>query len=202
MIEEAPSVSKTGCGLEVEKIKRQLEYEIDELKVQLQTKVAQPGSSGNIVNRYFESLVSELVDKGLLESIDIENIKVKMRSKLLTMEEIINSLETIKKEGKPKVNRVDGKIKDDKIYNELPSDFYSPLGDKISNEWDNEYTILNTNKWHVPMPRPPVCINTMPCKVCPSESSNYPVNLKQWDDSRYVTSNKVNKKWAQDQSDA
>ena len=52
------------------------------------------------------------------------------------------------------------------------------------------------------MPRPPVCINTMPCKVCPSDSSSYPVNLKQWDDSRYVTSNKVNKKWAHDQSDA
>ena len=27
------------------------------------------------------------------------------------------------------------------------------------------------------------------------------VNLKQWDDARYVTSNKINKKWAQDQSD-
>ena len=125
-----------------------------------------------------------------------------MRSKLLTMEEIISSLETIKKEGKPRVRSVDGKIKNDNIYNELPSDFYSPLGDKIANEWDNEYTILNTNKWQVPMPRPPVCINTSPCKVCPSDSSSSHVNLKQWDDARYVTSNKVNKKWAQDQSDS
>ncbi len=193
---------KIACALEVEKVKRQLEDEIDELKVQLQTRTTQPGPNNKIANRYFESLMGDLAEKGLLDSNDIENIKIKMRSKLLTMEEIINSLETLKKEGKPKVPGIDGKIKDDKIYNELPSDFYSPLGDKIANEWDNEYTILNTNKWQVPMPRPPVCINTTPCKVCPSDSSNYPVNLKQWDDSRYVTSNIINKKWAHDQTDA
>jgi hypothetical protein len=202
MREESKSEAKIGCAFEVEKVKRQLEDEIDDLKVQLQTKAKQPGTNSKIASRYFESLMSDLVEKGLIDVNDIENIKLKMSSKLLTMEEVISSLETIKKEGKPRVNRVDGKIKDDNIYNELPSDFYSPLGDKIANEWENDYSILNTNKWQVPMPRPPVCINTMPCKVCPTDSSNYPVNLKQWDDARYVTSNKVNKKWAQDQSDS
>lgn len=199
---EFNSRTKTGCTLEVEKIKRQFENEIDALKVQLQSKLVQPNSNNKIVNKYFESLLDDLVDKELLDSNDIENIRIKIRSKLLTMEEIISSLETLKKEGKPKIHSVDGKIKDDRIYNELPSDFYSPIGDKIANEWDNEYSILNTNKWQVPMPRPPVCINTTPCSVCPTDSSASSVNLKQWDDARYVTSNKINKKWSQDQSDA
>jgi hypothetical protein len=200
-IELDNSRTKIGCTLEVEKIKRQFENEIDALKVQLQSKLVQPSSNNKIVNKYFESLLNDLADKELLDSNDIENIRIKIRSKLLTMEEIIISLETLKKEGKPKINTIDGKIKDDRIYNELPSDFYSPIGDKIANEWDNEYTILNTNKWQVPMPRPPVCINTTPCSVCPTDSSTTTVNLKQWDDARYVTSNKINKKWAQDQSD-
>ncbi len=193
--------SKVGCAMEVDKVKKDLENQINKLKVQLNSRMI-TNTNGKIAAKYFESLLNELNDKGVLDARDIENIQLKMRSKLLTVEEVISSLELLKKEGKSKVRSVDGKVKDDRVYNELPSDFYSPLGDKISNEWDNDYTILNTNKWQVPMPRPPVCINTAPCKVCPSDSSNYPVNLKQWDDSRYVTQSKINKKWSDDQARA
>lgn len=192
---------KISCSFEVEKIKRQLQDEIQGLRNQLKAKTTQVDEN-KIALKYFESLLVDLNEKGIVDASDIENIKLKLNSNLLTMEEVIGSLETLRKEGKAKVRRVEGKIKDDKVYNELPSDFYSPLGDKIANEWDNEYTILNTNKWQVPMPRPPVCINTMPCKVCPSESSNNSVELKHWDDSRYVTTSKINKKWAEDQADA
>jgi hypothetical protein len=195
------SAPKVGCAMEVNKIKRELEKQINKLKNQLNSRMI-PNANGKIAAKYFESLLKELNEKGVLDARDIENIQLKMRSKLLTVEEVISSLEMLKKEGKSKVRSRDGKIKDDRVYSELPSDFYSPLGDKISNEWDNDYTILNTNKWQVPMPRPPVCINTAPCKVCPSDSSNYPVNLKQWDDSRYVTQSKINKKWADDQARA
>jgi len=159
-------------------------------------------SDSKIALKYFESLLNELNEKGVIDSKDVQNIQLKMKSKLLSIEEVINSLEMLKKEGKSRGRVNEGKVKNDNVYNELPSDFYSPLGDKISNEWDNDYTILNTNKWQVPMPRPPVCINTTPCKVCPSDSSNYPVNLKQWDDSRYVTQSKINKKWSDDQARA
>ena len=86
------------------------------------------------------------------------------------------------------------------IYNELPDDFYTPIGDKIANDWENSYTILNTNKWQVPVIRPPVCINNTPCDVCPSQSSSSMVSLKEWDDSRYITQNQINKKWANDQT--
>lgn len=195
---EAP---KVGCAMEVNKVKKELENEINKLKVQLNVR-DQSSSNGKIASKYFEALLTDLNEKGMIDASDIENIQLKMRSKLLSMEEVISSLEMLKKEGKARVRSVEGKVKDDKVYNELPSDFYSPLGDKIANEWDNEYTILNTNKWQVPMPRPPVCINTTPCKVCPSDASNYPVNLKQWDDSRYVTQSKINKKWADDQGRA
>ena len=192
---------KVGCALEVDKVKRQLEDKIEALKVQLQTKSNQPDSNDKIATRYFKALITELVEKGIIDTTDVENIKLKTRSKLLTIEEVISSLENIKVEGKTRVNKVNRENNDDTIYNELPSDFSIPIGDKIANEWDNEYTILNTNKWQVPMTRPPICINNTPCNVCPTDSSSSYINLKQWNDSRYVTSNKVNKKWAQDQSD-
>ena len=85
-------------------------------------------------------------------------------------------------------------------YSDLPADYYKPLGDKIANQWDNEFTILNTDKWQVPHSRPPVCISNGPCKVCPSDTVRYPVNLKDWDDSRVVSNIKINKKWADDQA--
>jgi len=188
-----------SCDFKVLQVQRQLETEINKLKVQLEVKSNQPSPNNEIVNRYLESLITELVEKRLLEQSDVENIRIKMRSKLLNTSEIIDSLEIIKKEGKPKINGVSVKNNNnDNMYNELPPEYYSPIGDK-TNEWNDEYTLLNTNKWNVPMPRPPVCINTTPCKVCPTASSDYPVNLKEWDDSRTITSTKINKDWVNNQ---
>ncbi len=196
------SLPKTSCGIEVEKIKRKMEEEMAELKEQLIAKSTIPPSSAKIANRYFEFLINDLADKGILDATEIDNIQAKLRSKLLSMDEVIASLETLKKEGKSKIRVQDGKVKNDREYNELPSDFYTPIGNQVPTDWSSEYTILNTNKWQVPMPRPPVCINTTPCKVCPSDTSSTTVNLKEWDDSRYVTGGKINKKWAEDQNSA
>ena len=193
---------KTSCGIEVEKIKKQMEQQLVELKDQLKSKSNISPSNTKIANKYFEFLINDLSDKGILDSIDIDNFQAKLRSKLLTIDEVISSLEILKQEGKVKNKLQDGKVKNDHQYSELPSEFYTPIGQQVPNEWANEYAILNTNKWQVPMARPPVCINTQPCKVCPSEASTYSVNLKEWDDSRYVTSGKINKKWAQDQDSA
>jgi hypothetical protein len=202
IIPQTPDVvNKVGCAMEVDKVKKELENEINKLKSMVNN-MASVNPDSKIAEKYFDSLLNELNERGVIDSRDIENILLKMKSKLLTIEEVISSLEMLKKEGRSRARTTDGKVKDDKVYNELPSDFYSPLGDKIANEWDNDYTILNTNKWQVPMPRPPVCVNTAPCKVCPTDSSNYPVNLKQWDDSRYVTQSKINKKWSDDQARA
>jgi hypothetical protein len=200
--DDSTGLPKTSCGVEVEKIKRQMEEQLIELKEQLQARTAIPPSSAKIANRYFESLMNDLADRGILDATEIDNIQAKLRTKLLSMDEVIASLETLKKEGKSKVRVQDGKVKNDREYSELPSDFYTPIGQQVPNEWSSEYTILNTNKWQVPMPRPPVCINTTPCKVCPSDTSNNSTNLKQWDDSRYVSGGKINKKWAEDQMSA
>ena len=96
-------------------------------------------------------------------------------------------------------------ITNDFRYNELPTNMFVPIGDKVANEWaiDNEYTILNTSQWQVPMPRPPVCINTQPCKVCPTEESAYgPLPLKNWDSARKLSDTKINQGWAANMTSA
>jgi len=154
----------------------------------------------DIAYKYYESLIVDLLSKGIIERNDVENIRVKLQSKLSTLKDVIKSLEIMKREGRSKQRQINGKIRSDYEYSELPTDFYKPIGDKIANDWDNEYAILNTNKWQVPMTRPPVCINTAPCKVCPNDASNYNIDLKQWDESRTISGNRINKKWAADQN--
>ena len=152
-----------------------------------------PLSENQVVTNYYNSLITELSDNGILDSSDVSNINSKLQTKLLTIYNVIQSLEQLKKSGIPK-------SKNDMKYNELPNDFYSPIGDKIANEWDNSYTILNTNKWQVPIVRPPLCINNNPCKVCPSDVVPYGTNLGSWDDSRVVSNTVLNKKWTSAQT--
>ena len=119
------------------------------------------------------------------------------------MDELISDLEKLNNVSPEVVKTSNGqtkKVAGDMKYSELPPQMYQPLGKAVS-EWDlnNDYAILSTDKWRVPMPRPPVCINNAPCKVCPTNTSGYPLSVKQWDDSRRVTSgNDINKTWAID----
>lgn len=86
-------------------------------------------------------------------------------------------------------------------YTELPEEMTKPLGsydDTMTNKWNHGYTYLSTDKWSVPMVRPPVCINTTPCNVCPSNTSGYPVNLMDFDNSRKISSTKMNKQYIKD----
>ena len=96
-----------------------------------------------------------------------------------------------------------GKDSDDEDWNEsryteFPDEMNKPLGsydDTMTNKWNHGYTYLSTDKWSVPMVRPPVCINSSPCNVCPSNTSGYPVNLMDFDNSRKITKPKLNKKY-------
>jgi len=191
----APTIIPTNssCGVEVAKVKRDLEIKINQLTEQLNMKQS-IASSSMIASKYYSSLINELNERGVLDVNEIQNIKLKLDSKLLSIDEVIASLEKLKANSKSKIK---SDIKSDHKYNELPSEFYSPMGGNIANNWDNQYTILDTNRWQVPMPRPPVCINTAPCKVCPSESGYFPVvTTKDWDQSRKVSNTKINKDWA------
>ncbi len=198
------AVPAVSCGVEIEKVKQQLSMELEKVKSELAMKSVNP--EDKIANKYLDSLVAELTQKGIINETDAQNIQVKLNTKLLSIDQVIESLETLKAQGKSTVSsgisRAEGKSTNDMMYSELPTDFYKPIGDKISSQWDNEFAILNTNKWQVPMARPPVCINTTPCKVCPSESSSGYTNLKEWDNSRQVTQVAINKQWASDQASA
>lgn len=86
-------------------------------------------------------------------------------------------------------------------YTEFPTEMTKPLGsydDTMTNKWNHGYTYLSTDKWSVPMVRPPVCINTTPCNVCPSNTSGYPVNLMDFDSSRKISQTKMNKQYIKD----
>ena len=115
-------------------------------------------------------------------------------------EELLQSLEKLKLIGiskkKPETNS-----NTNMKYSDLPAESYKPLGEQISNKWTNEYSILNTDKWQVPQPRPPVCISNSPCKVCPTNTGGYPTNLKEWNNSSKISTTNINKKWALDQED-
>ena len=130
--------------------------------------------NNTIIKKYYNSLIDDLLKHKLLTSVEIENINLKLKLNISNISDIIETLETLIKT-KPNYN----------IENELPDDFFSPLGKNVPNNWVDEYTILNTNKWTVPMRIPPLCINNNPCNVCPLDSSNY-TTTKNWNNSRYV----------------
>jgi len=187
------AAASNSCGVEVAKVKRELELKINQLTDQLNMNQS-VGGNAMIASKYYSSLINELNERGVLDVNEIQNIKLKIESKLLSIDEVIASLERLKATSKAKPK---SDSKTDHKFDELPSEFYSPMGGDVANKWDNNYTLLDTNRWQVPMPRPPVCINTAPCKVCPTESGYFPVvTTKEWDQSRKVTDTKINKDWA------
>ena len=190
---------KPNCAVEVAKIKRKLETDLRMIKKELMVTRDRMDENRNAV-RYMNMLAKNLKEKGIIDKTDLSNLNAKLASKLLTRGEIIESLERLSKDGKPRKNTSSKKIMNAMKYSERPSKNYEPIGKGVS-KWSNDYTILNTDKWTVPMYRPPVCISTNKCKVCPSATDGYPVGLKDWDNSRKVTNIKVNKKWTNDQVD-
>lgn len=182
----------SGCGIEMEKLKRQVQTQISTL--QQKVKDLQNTSSDVNSKKYIELLMTDLSEHNVINATDIDNINNKIASGLISVDEAIQGLEKLKGSAKYKL-----KVNQQDKYNELPSDMLQPLGDPALSSWDNQFTLLNTNRWQVPMPRPPVCINTTPCKVCPNELDNYPVNLKDWDNSRKISNTVINKAWANDQ---
>ena len=191
-----------GCGVEIEKLKREVSKHIGNLESKIKSLENQPVNEN--MEKYKNYLMKDLLELGVMDQIDIDNLNAKIENRLMNIEEAISKLEKLKITSRPK-NKLNRAIRESE-YNELPKDFYNPLGDPELNKWDTAFHMLNTNKWQVPMPRPPVCINTSPCKVCPevtesqSNGSN-PLSLKDWEYSRKVMNLVVNKDWANDQMD-
>ena len=183
----------------------EVQKQLDDLKQQLihlQTPVIE--TQKNRMN----SLINELQKSNILNENEISNIYSKLDTKIFTIEDVITNLEKIKEttinntQIKSSRSESESTRPDDfSFYNpNLPADFYKPLGgDKELTMWSTDYTILNTDKWKVPMPKPPVCINNSPCKVCPGDDGStavdYPATLKDWDVARKVTNIDLNKDW-------
>ena len=148
--------------------------------------------------KYMNLLIDDLREHNVLNNTDIENIKAKMNSKILTDDEIIVGLEKLILTTKAKQKK---EPESEYIFGNVSSDLYKPLGNLEIHKWDEGYNMLNTNKWQIPMPRPPVCINTTPCKVCPDTDDTYPLKLALWDNSRKISNTEISKNWANKQID-
>ena len=232
---------------EVEKFKKQVVNKIVDLESKMKELQSKTTDSHSI--RYMNLLVNDLLNRKILDNNDIENIKAKINSKLMSNDEIIAGLEKINLSSKSKliksktiedtslestdVNSLPDKLKQlkSKMSEDVPLDYnfinffsdkvksedrvnkksedivnkkpdlYNPLGNSELNKWTDGYTMLNTDKWQLPMARPPVCINTSPCKVCPSIDDTYPVILGEWDNSRKISNTEISKEWANKQVD-
>lgn len=146
----------------------------------------------------YQLLVEMLQAKNVLTKEDVDSLKSKMTSGILTVDEAISRLEKMKLVAKNIVEKPN--VESNKNWwnemnkSELPAAMYLPLGKQINQDFSNEYTILNTEKWTVPMPRPPVCIDSAPKEIMPVGTSGYPLNVKYFDDARYVSTSAVTEK--------
>ena len=175
--------------------------EMEKIMFNLQNKIKQLESKSNIAHsiKYMNLLITDLLERGILDNNDIENIKGKINTKLLTEDEAIVGLEKLKLSGKTKQKTPDTNENNQPEYSfgNIPPEMYKPLNNSDLNKWDEQgYTMLNTDKWQPPTVRPPVCINTSPCKVCPDTNNTYPVPLAQWENSRKVSNIEISKEWA------
>ena len=85
----------------------------------------------------------------------------------------------------------------DMKYSELPAAMHRPLGepDETANGKFHNFSYLNTNRWTVPYPQPPVCIQAKKCPVCPVTSDGSAINLMQVGKSRNVSKRNLNVKY-------
>jgi hypothetical protein len=188
--------------------------EMEKIMFNLQNKIKQLESTSNITHsiKYMNLLITDLLERGILDNNDIENIKGKINTKLLTEDEAIVGLEKLKLSGKSKQKTPDtnennqpeysfNNLPKEYSFGNIPPEMYKPLNNSDLNKWDEGYTMLNTDKWQPPTIRPPVCINTSPCKVCPDTNNTYPVPVAQWDNSRRISNIEISKEWANTQVD-
>ena len=217
--------SGLNCKTEVSKMRKDLNEEINKLKKQLEDskKKKRSGTVDDIEKRNVKILLKELLANKILTKEEVEDIYDSAKKGDVDLKELISALEKLRdttsysypKSTKDsnvaesnavhheKVKRVKSDMYGDMKYDELPIEKRIPLGDQLPpDDWDNEYTLLNTDKWAVPRSIPPVCIASNNMDPLPSNEAGYPMLLKEWDNSRVISNSYINKKWAMDQVDS
>jgi len=134
-----------------------------------------------------------------LSVVENQNDKIsdKTSEKTFTLEEVQKLLNAVKstETKKPVVEKFGSMYNDNpqKEYNEdssFKSQLYKPLGENgngLTNEWDHDYILLNTDKWGPALNPPPVCKTEKTCPVCPNLTSGYPLMVRDFDSSRRIT---------------
>jgi hypothetical protein len=167
---DLPQVS---CSTEISKMQKQMEQQIAQLKHELASRpIVQDDTS--MTKRYYDSLLSQLKELNVLTSDDVNNMNLKLSTGVMTLTEAITSLENLKNANTSRINKFDYQ------YN-VPADKFGSITEGLDG--------LDVNKWRVPTARPPICINTQPCKVCPDDVgySNAPssnaLKIEDWNSS-------------------
>ena len=130
-----------------------------------------------VVDRYFIYLAKDLINNNILTEEELVKLKSKLRLGLIQLPETISKLEKLTKL----------KINND-ISGKMTKDFYKPVGSDISNNWTSIYTVLDTDKWTVPIVRPPKCLHDTikKEKIINNIHDNTFIPLDIWDDSRNI----------------
>ena len=121
----------------------------------------------------------------------------------ITSDVTINKPETAPDFSKPVVQtttKQEAETSNEMKYTELPPEMHQPLGtydNTFTNDFDHGYTLLNTDKWSVPMRRPPVCIQEKECPVCPSMASGSLMYVKDFPMETKIPE-KINMEYVQD----
>jgi len=171
--------------------------------------VSVPQQPKNTTETYMNFKEAEQPKIELADNERVENIKVieeinrrkeeksssvSKQDNMFTLEEVQKLLNAVKE--KPKVIENFASM-----YNGTPPSNYNkdstfvdqslkPLGENgngFTNEWDQDYVLLNTDKWAPSLKPAPVCKTEKVCPVCPNLTSGYPTMLRDFDSSRRIT---------------
>jgi hypothetical protein len=128
-----------------------------------------------------------------------EEEKSSSKNNLFTLQEVQKLLNSVRNEtpkqqvlikekfasmynGKPPV-----KYNDDESFTDQSLKPLGENGNGLTNTWDHDYILLNTDKWAPALKPTPVCKTEKICPVCPNLTSGYPLMLRDFDSSRRVT---------------
>lgn len=136
----------------------------------------------------------------LNEEQKLENVRVQKHNELIKQEheQKMNSILTEILE-KPEIstNKIN---EDDKTRNETGvitdetkyDDYFTVHNIHVGEDYksapeDYGYSFLPPEKWFPINPHPPVCSTNKKCDVCPYMTTGYPVDIKEWNESRRIT---------------
>jgi hypothetical protein len=139
-----------------------------------------------------------LLTSGVLSENEIYQIKNKIDSGIFTPKETIKKLEDLMSRSKQSSTSSGYNDWFTEMQKSQLSDIQTnPVGNSdttLSNKFDHGFSYLDTDRWRLPMPRPPVCVTDNKCEVCPTPTTGYHTDLKEWDSSRYITKSNVHNK--------